>query len=119
MFWGVPQGRSGFLDVVLNLFLYTPIGFLTFHSLCSRGRGRRIAIATAAGLLMSVVIELVQGFDLPRDPSMSDVLCNGIGTLGGALFAAVWHHGIPPGSRYSPRPRAFRPAFLLVFWALF
>ncbi|HZU26582.1 MAG TPA: VanZ family protein [Bryobacteraceae bacterium] len=117
-FWALP-GRTDVFDVVFNLFLYTPIGFLAFHSLESTSRGRRIAVAAAFGFAMSTVIELLQGLVVSRGAGFSDIVCNGCGALGGALFAAAWHHGVRPGSRYAPRTRAFRPAFVLVFWAVF
>ncbi len=68
-------GWPGLSDILLNLFLYVPIGFLAFHSLASGGTSNRLALGAAIGFGLSTAMEVLQAFDPPRDSSLSDILC--------------------------------------------
>jgi len=81
--------RRSLFDLVLNLFLYAPVGYF-YMPLCR-------AVSTAAFLrvilmagLLSVATELFQVFSHNRIPSMTDVLMNIIGTAVGAIAAIIW-----------------------------
>jgi VanZ family protein len=118
-FLAIPPGRPGVADVALNVFLYAPVGFLVFHSLRIRRSGLRVALAAFAGTLMSATIEILQGFDVTRDASLSDILSNGTGTLLGALFASAVPRFISSRGLSRLRGVALQPAFLASLWALF
>lgn len=77
-------GDQGMMDVLLNVALFVPFG-LGLGLL-----GARPFRALLAGSLIAVAIELLQATLVTgRDPSLSDVLTNGLGTLIGA-FLGVW-----------------------------
>ena len=79
---------DGRIDLLSNVLLYIPFGFLAFHAI----RGRRHGVWTwlgvvLAGTALSVCMELTQYFDEGRVTSMGDVYANAIGTAGGATAA--------------------------------
>ncbi len=74
-------------DDILNLALFFPFG------LCAAWNGRTALRATLLGLLLSTVLELAQTVVPGRDPALSDILFNTIGTACGAVAGArkrVW-----------------------------
>jgi hypothetical protein len=78
-------------EVVSNVLLFVPLGVLL------HGRGRRgpagwrlVAIACAAGLLMSVAIECLQVFLPRREPTIVDIIANTAGAFCGAMAHRVW-----------------------------
>ncbi|HEX2050129.1 MAG TPA: VanZ family protein [Actinomycetota bacterium] len=74
-------------NVVLNVLLFVPFGFLV--GLRTRA-DRRVAVACAAGVALSLVIEGVQWLALPgRAVDVDDVLLNTVGAVSGALVAAL------------------------------
>ncbi len=75
-------GERAMADGLLNLILFVPLGI-----------GLRSAVGTPArsvlaGTLISCLIEVTQFLIPGRDPSLGDVLANGVGTGIGVLFAA-------------------------------
>jgi VanZ family protein len=77
-------------DLLLNIAGYAPLGFLVALMLRPHLSVRASAVAaTAAGTLLSLVLEAVQSCMPPRVPSNLDVLCNGLGALGGAMVAVT------------------------------
>lgn len=66
------------LDVVGNVLLYVPFGFLF-------PRGRWVPIAAA--LVLSVATEWTQLYSHSRFPSLTDVTCNVMGAAIGALLS--------------------------------
>lgn len=91
-----PLGGRG--DVLANLLLYLPFGFLLTASLSGRLRAvPLLCLALLCGGLLSVAVEAAQLF-LPRRTSSSwDVLCNGAGSLAGGAAALLlgWRRGGP------------------------
>jgi VanZ family protein len=77
-------------DVILNIVIYAPFGFVAALAF-RRKFSRPMAAAAAAllGLIFSVSMELLQVYVPGRDPSLSDVLTNTIGSAAGALLA-IW-----------------------------
>jgi hypothetical protein len=76
-------------DVPRNLVLFVPFGFGLAGLVATRVREGWLvaAIVTAAGLVLSGTIELLQTSTLLRFPSLADILANGAGTaLGWGLF---------------------------------
>jgi glycopeptide antibiotics resistance protein len=68
-------------DMVVNILLYVPLGFLF--------KGERHAVSTVVGFaaLLSLAAEVSQLFSHSRFPSTTDVVCNMIGALAGVVIA--------------------------------
>lgn len=81
--WCLVCGQRGGVDVLNNLLLFVP--FSAGLALL----GLPIRWVVLAGALMSLTIETLQYFVIPgRDPSLSDVLTNSLGSLAGGILAA-------------------------------
>ncbi len=93
-------------DVVQNVLLFIPFGFLGYASL----RGRRSAIGlvllTVAGAALSMLVEFLQLFSETRHSSLSDVLFNTLGAASGVALAAVLKNSAA-GIKSHPRIRGF------------
>lgn len=77
-----------FLDVVQNLLLFLPFGFLAASFIPRDGSGiGSPAWSCLAGVCLSLGVETMQTWIPGRYPSLSDVLLNGSGALAGALWA--------------------------------
>lgn len=78
------------IDIAGNIAVFAPLGAAVALALSgSRSLASRVLLGTLAGLLVSVCIELLQGFSSSRVSSLGDVALNGIGAATGALIA-VW-----------------------------
>jgi VanZ family protein len=73
-------------DAIINLMGFIPLGSFLCAWFCSRGSGRPLLLATVAGGLVSLFIEIVQTRLPTRDSSMSDVLNNLAGSFCGAIL---------------------------------
>jgi VanZ family protein len=85
-------GRPSPSDIIANVLIYIPIGYLVAAWLCRRG-GRWIGIAvpifTGSGL--SLIIEIVQAYLPSRYSSTVDVMTNTAGTIIGLyLLKSGW-----------------------------
>jgi len=75
-------------DLAANVLLYLPLGASLAWLLATRLGGLlAVVAATAIGALLSFSIELAQLFETRRVASLTDVLCNTIGTAAGAFIA--------------------------------
>ena len=86
-----PPYWTGF-DVVTNLVGYAPLGFLLVLGLLRSGWRHvlwAVAVATLAGTLLSLCMEFLQIYLPRRVPSNLDLALNALGTLAGALSAAL------------------------------
>jgi glycopeptide antibiotics resistance protein len=84
-------------DAVQNVLLFVPFGVFGVLSLRrSRSMASAVAIVTALGFALSVMVETIQLFTLDRITSSSDVATN---TLGAFLGAAVTRVAAPLGTR--------------------
>lgn len=85
-----PLRRALLLDMTVNLLGFVPFGFCAaWLAGAFPGRGARLApaVAVAAGVLLSLSIELIQVWLPTRDSSLLDLVMNGIGTgVGAAVF---------------------------------
>jgi hypothetical protein len=78
-------------DLLANILLYLPFGFLTTCALPRRLPGAaRALIAALAGTALAGGMETAQFYDVGRVTSMGDVYANGIGAGIGAVAAALW-----------------------------
>jgi VanZ family protein len=106
-------------DIAANILLYLPFGACLGWMLASRLGGALAALAaTAIGVLLSTSIEMAQVFETRRVASLSDVLFNGLGALGGGLLALTLR-----SARHGFRRHAFAgvlaepiAAALLLLW---
>jgi glycopeptide antibiotics resistance protein len=81
-------GFTGSLsDVLENIVLYIPIGFL-FRVACRRSGWLPLFKALCFGVLVSASLEACQLFLPGRNSSLIDVITNGMGVLLGAALAA-------------------------------
>jgi VanZ family protein len=86
--------RQGKLDMAVNVLGFIPYGFFLARWLKRRRHWPWLAAASGAvlaGCAVSLVIELGQGWVPTRDSSWTDLICNGVGTLAGAVLAG----GVP------------------------
>lgn len=87
------RGDISLPDLVQNVLLFLPIGFLGLLSLPAPRTGLHLAAVVAFGASLSGAVEFLQLFTADRVTSLSDVLCNAAGTALGALAAlraAAW-----------------------------
>lgn len=113
-FLSIPPMPYGLGDIVLNIFLYLPVGFLACRSFDAGGRRRRVIAATLTGTLMSAAIEGLQGFIMFRASTLSDIVSNGTGTLAGALLAVALPVRPAKGHRHG-----LQTALLVTVWGAF
>jgi VanZ family protein len=72
-------------DLLANILLYLPFGFLAVNALPVRFPGIfKFLLATIAGIALSSGVEIAQFHDVGRVTSMGDVYANGIGAASGA-----------------------------------
>lgn len=103
-------GSAGAADVIRNLLLFLPLGA------AGALLGWRWPRALATGFALSLAVESLQLFVIPgRDPSLSDLLTNTIGTATGFAIAAGWSHWAQPSVRGARRLAAAGT----VAWAAF
>ncbi|MHB1225417.1 MAG: VanZ family protein, partial [Gemmatimonadaceae bacterium] len=103
-------GSAGTADVIRNLLLFLPLG------VAGALLGWRWPRALAAGFALSLTVESLQLLVVPgRDPSLSDLLTNTVGTAVGFALAAGWSRWGSP-SRRGARALAAAGA---VAWAAF
>ncbi len=83
--WCLACGPAGGADILLNVCLFLPLGWL----LARAHRGPGVALVT--GVLLATSIEVLQGTVIPgRDAALGDVVANGGGALLGNLLAGPW-----------------------------
>lgn len=76
-------------DVLGNVLLFLPLGFVTAGALRGRPPVRRLAAAAGFGALLSAGIEGLQLLVPGRATDVDDVIFNGLGTLVGASILLV------------------------------
>lgn len=91
-FW---KRRIFFRDVLFNIVLFLPLGFLISVTLSKKNTHwlRMIVFSFAAGLLLSLSIESLQTFLPERISSISDVLSNSAGAVVGGVVYFFWQEG--------------------------
>ncbi|NTU42495.1 MAG: VanZ family protein [Nitrospirales bacterium] len=99
--WRLPKWPHYFskADVVTNLLVYIPLGFLVARMFSQRFRPVPILFVSMLGTGLSLALEWLQGGLPERVPSLVDVLLNGIGTMTGAALAVYGRIGLPWGER--------------------
>jgi glycopeptide antibiotics resistance protein len=79
---------GGLLDVFLNVLLFVPFGFGVAEKLRERGKSiiATLALAVAAGALLSYTVEFLQIYIPMRDSGWGDIITNSSGAAAGALL---------------------------------
>ncbi|MGH1363593.1 MAG: VanZ family protein [Calditrichia bacterium] len=105
-------------DIVGNILLFMPFGFLGFVFLQQRGFGNALLLIGAAGFALSLFIEFVQLFIMNRNTAPHDLFNNSLGTLIGATGAAIYAGQIGTHARnallelYRKQPYALIPVLI-------
>lgn len=89
-------------DVLGNVILFLPLGFVTAGALRGRPAVRRLAAAAGFGVLLSAGIEGLQLFVPGRATDVDDVIFNGLGTVVGASLLLVGERVAGARSRRGP-----------------
>ena len=77
-------------DIVANIALFLPWGYLFIHSLSIRSQSWRFTLLVTIGCMFSMGIELFQVFCHNRHTSIADVMSNTLGTLIGGCVSMNW-----------------------------
>jgi glycopeptide antibiotics resistance protein len=103
-----PRSEQYWVDVIVNISGFIPLGFFALAVLFSQTRMRRsllqaTLIVMGSGFVVSLGIELLQVYLPSRHSSLPDLICNTAGTIIGALL----YHSILLEKRFTaPRPGA-------------
>jgi VanZ family protein len=103
-------------DVVGNIALFVPLGALALAALPRRGAVAWTLLLLAA-VAFAFVVQVLQIWFPPREPSLADVLWNGLGSLVGMAMAALALERFG-GKRVRLGDGAPVAAFLLLGWLL-
>ncbi len=111
--WNDPQTRG---NLIANLLFYLPFGFFAARALGRIPAFARIALVAAAGLALSLGMELTQFYIPGRDSTLTDVYDNFAGSLLGAALGSLFHGELRLGVFSALTKRPF-PALLIACWA--
>ncbi len=81
------RSRRFLFDIVANMALFLPLGYLLDRSLSASTARRSLFIAAGAAGLLSLSMEWFQVYCHNRHPSLTDVVSNVIGSLIGAFLS--------------------------------
>jgi VanZ family protein len=111
-------GKSAYLDVVVNLFFYLPLGLLGALAWWGgEGTWRRVVALGAGGAALSAVLEYMQAWIPGRDSSIQDVLVNAIGMVAGAAIGVAKPRALPIDAAWTiPSSRRPAPLVLAAAW---
>lgn len=114
------SGRGDYLDIVVNLCFYVPLGVLGVLAWWKgSGTAARWISLVAFGAALSLTLETIQAWVPGRDSSLLDVFNNTIGTIAGARLGVAIAGRLPPGLRLElPSPRRSVPAILIAAWLM-
>lgn len=99
-------------DMFNNVLLYAPLGFcLALVLQPGLGRVAAVIVATVAGTLLSLTLEVLQASIAPRVPSLTDLTLNVAGTLAGAVAGSAW---LAFGARMTPQAGSARQSSAVV-----
>ncbi|GEM_PF-1581935 len=106
---GGGQGNPNVSDIIQNVLLFMPFGFLGYFSIVYKSSLLKKAAVVVMGASLSVSVEFLQIFSVTRYPALSDVEFNTLGTAVG-LAAAVWLKRSVLGFKTNPAARRFLDA---------
>ena len=97
-FWCIACGQLGGVDVVANIIMFTPLGFMMAAAMNRRWIPLAICVATTV-LIEALQIRVVPG----RDASLSDIVANSVGAMIGVELAMRRHRYLWPDRRAARR----------------
>jgi glycopeptide antibiotics resistance protein len=106
-------------DIVQNIMLFLPFGFLGYFSLVHKSSRWRKAVIVLLGGTLSACVEFLQIFSPVRYPALSDVIFNTAGSAAGLAAAmalkrtVLGFKNLPVARRFLDAPSAF-PAFIFL-----
>jgi len=90
--WRGAWARLSLSDVLVNLLVYLPWGYLLSRRLERLPGSAAFWLTVAAGGLLSITLEYIQLYLPARVSSFSDIVLNTVGTAAGALIAMSLRH---------------------------
>jgi len=111
--------RPGGGDLISNIVLFLPFGFLGMQALPTRmPKFVRYALVFGLGAATSVGIEISQYYTTMRTTSVYDLGVNAISVLIGAVVGgANWQRFVSGGAAHGVRPRSIFPLVVIAAWA--
>jgi glycopeptide antibiotics resistance protein len=82
-------------DIVLNVGMYLPFGYLGVYALPTCSRLTRIVVIVILGLMLSTGIEIYQLFNPYRYPAVTDIIMNIGGTVLGSCAGSIQRPCLP------------------------
>jgi glycopeptide antibiotics resistance protein len=116
---GGTQDNVEISDIVQNILLFMPFGFLGYFSLVYKSSWARKAAIVLMGASLSAGVEFLQIFSPVRYPALSDLIFNTVGTAAGLLVAMTFKRSVlgfkghPLARRFLDAPSAF-PAIVFL-----
>ena len=113
--------RPGGGDVISNIVLFLPFGFLGMQALSARIPAfTRFVVVIGLGAATSLCIEIAQHYLPMRNTSVYDLGLNTVSVLiGTALGSANWQRWTAGGSLPGMRPRSLFPLVMIAAWAAY
>lgn len=117
---GGVAGNLSLSDILQNILLFIPFGFLGYFSLIhKRSRMKKTAVV-ALGTLLSLSVEFLQIFSATRWPAMSDIVFNTLGAALGLAMGVALKRAVlgfksnPEARRFLDAPAAFPALVFLI-----
>lgn len=101
-------------DIVGNILLFMPYGFLMYMFLYHRMSNYPILLTIVIGMAISMFIEFSQFFIAERDSAIHDIINNTLGSWFGAVAASIYSHRVAAISRRIFYDLLNRKPFLLL-----
>ena len=98
---GMRAGDISTPDLLQNILLFIPFGFLGYISLHDKKSSLKLLALVAMGAGLSAFVEFLQLFSATRWPALSDVLFNTLGTAVG-VASGMWLKGRVLGIKSNP-----------------
>jgi glycopeptide antibiotics resistance protein len=103
---GGEPGNPMIADIIQNILLFIPFGFLGYFSLIYKSSLANKIKIVLAGAALSASVEFLQIFSPQRFPSLSDVIFNTLGTAVGLALGVVLKKSVL-GFKSNPHARRF------------
>jgi glycopeptide antibiotics resistance protein len=120
---GDNRGGMSLPDIVQNILLFIPWGFLGYISLIEKRSLWKQAVIVLMGTALSATVEFLQIFSETRYPALSDVIFNTMGAavglvIGTLLKKSVLEFKTHPGTRRLVEAESAFPALVFMILAI-
>ena len=113
--WGSCCTMPGRGDLMGNVILFVPFGFLGFLATSGSDLRGRVGLVVVVGSIFAFALQLLQVHLPSRDENLQDVLWNGVGILAGGGFAVLVREYVRP-MQSGAASLSLLPACLLMAW---